>query len=191
MMRYPVSPTLLSSSSSVLMAPSVSASRCARLSWTMRAMRSYSSGSSQKNARSSSSHLTFDMPRRSASGAYTSMVSRALKSLRSGLSAASVRMLCRRSASLMMTTRMSFDMARNILRRLSAWRSSIDETSMLVSLVTPSTSSATSVPKRSVSSSSEASVSSTVSWSSAAAMLSASMWRSLARMRATSTGWLM
>ena len=36
----------------------------------------------------------------------------------------SVRMLCRRSASLTMTTRMSSTMASSILRKLSAWRSS-------------------------------------------------------------------
>ena len=46
-----------------------SSSRWARESCTMRATRWYSSGSSQKKARSSSSHLTEEMPRRSARGA--------------------------------------------------------------------------------------------------------------------------
>ena len=90
-----------------------------------------------------------------------------------------------------MTTRMSFDIARNILRRLSACFSSIELTSIDVSFVTPSTSSETVAPKRSVRSSRVADVSSTVSWRRAAQIGSASMWRSLARMNATSTGWLM
>ena len=131
------------------------------------------------------------MPSLSASGAYTSMVSRALKRLLSGGSAASVRMLCSLSASLMMTTRMSFDMARNILRSVRACFSSMELTLMEVSFVTPSTSSATVSPKRSRTSSRVTGVSSTVSCSSAAQMGSASMRRSFARMNATSTGWLM
>ena len=131
------------------------------------------------------------MPSLSASGAYTSMVSRALKRLRSGGSAASVRMLWSLSASLMMTTRMSLDMARNILRSVRACFSSMELTLMEVSFVTPSTSSATVSPKRSRTSSRVTGVSSTVSCSSAAQMGSASMRRSFARMNATSTGWLM
>ena len=130
------------------------------------------------------------MPRRSARGAYTSMVSRALNRRRSSRRAASVRMLCRRSASLTMITRMSLDMARNILRSVSACFSSMLSTSMLVSLVTPSTSSATVSPNRPDTSASEVSVSSTVSCSSAAHTTSQSILRA-AKMMATSTGWLM
>ena len=170
-----VRPAALSSSVRVFLALLRSFSLCARESETMRATRWYSSGSSQKKDKSSSSHLTEEIPRRSASGAYTSMVSRALNRRRSGGSAANVRMLWRRSASLMITTRMSFDMARNILRRLSACFSSIELTSMDVSFVTPSTSSATDLPKREEISSSEADVSSTVSCMRAAQMVSSSI----------------
>ena len=99
-------------------------------------------------------------------------------------------MLCRRSASFTMITRMSRLMARNILRRLSACFSSMLSTSMLVSLVTPSTSSATMSPKSPATSESEVSVSSTVSCRSAAHTTSQSILSS-ARMMATSTGWLM
>ena len=65
-----------------------------------------------------------------------------------------VRMLCRRSASLITTTRMSSAIARNILRRLSAWTPSSQAASSgrsrlrRLSLVTPSTRRATSAPKR-------------------------------------------
>ena len=63
-------------------------------------------------------------------------------------------------------------------------------TSMLVSFVTPSTSSATVSPKMPATSASDVSVSSTVSWSRAAQTTSQSILSS-ARMMATSTGWLM
>ena len=46
-----------------------------------------------------------------------------------------------------MMTRMSFTMASSILRKLSAWRSSAEKKSSLLSLVTPSTQRATSSPK--------------------------------------------
>ena len=58
----------------------------------------------------------------------------------------SVRMLCRRSASLIMSTRMSRAMATSILRKFSAWRSSREEKASLPILVTPSTRSAISAP---------------------------------------------
>ena len=80
----------------------------------------------------------------------------------------SVRMLWSRSASLMRTTRMSSAIARNILRMFSAcccswlWVLNFD------SLVTPSTSWATSAPNRSSTSVRLYSVSSGTSWSSAA-----------------------
>ena len=51
-----------------------------------------------------------------------------------------------RSASLTMMTRISSTMASSILRKLSAWRSSAEKKSSLVSLVTPSTQRATSSP---------------------------------------------
>ena len=57
------------------------------------------------------------------------------------------------------------------------------------SLVTPSTSLATSAPNSTVSSLAVSPVSSTVSWRSAATMVAASRWSS-ARMLATSSGWL-
>ena len=119
------------------------------------------------------------------------MVSFALSRRFCGSHPSLVRMLCRRSASLMMTTRMSWLMAKNIFRRFQACFSSIEATLTFVSLVTPSTRSATVSPNKPLSWSSEAEVSSTVSWSRAAQMVSSSMRRSLARMSATSTGWLM
>ena len=48
-------------------------------------------------------------------------------------------MLCSRSASFTMTTRISFTIASSILRTLSAWRSSREYMCSLLSLVTPST----------------------------------------------------
>ena len=166
-------------------------SRCARVSCTISATCSYSSCSRYKNAKSSSSHLIELIPSLSAKGAYTSMVSRALKFRRWGGSAASVRILCKRSASLMIITRMSLDIAKNILRRLRACFSSIELTSMEVSLVTPSTKSITVSPKRLRISSSVADVSSTVSCKSAAQIESSSICKSFAKIKATSTGWLM
>ena len=66
-------------------------------------------------------------------------------------------------------------MARNILRRFSACLASMESTSIEVSFVTPSTSSATVSPNSSERSESVAGVSSTVSWSSAAQITSSSM----------------
>ena len=54
-----------------------------------------------------------------------SRVSLAMSIRFSGVWALSVSMLCRRSASLISTTRMSWAMATSILRRLSAWPSSL------------------------------------------------------------------
>ena len=64
----------------------------------------------------------------------------------SGGRKSSVRMLCRRSASLIMSTRRSRAMATSILRKFSAWRSSREEKASLPILVTPSTRSAISAP---------------------------------------------
>ena len=57
-------------------------------------------------------------------------------------------MLCRRSASLTRMTRTSSTIASSILRKFSAWRSSLDEKGMVLIFVTPSTTCATSAPKR-------------------------------------------
>ena len=57
-----------------------------------------------------------------------------------------VRMLCSRSASLTSRTRRSFDIAISSLRKFSACSFSTDDSSRLVSLVTPSTSCAISSP---------------------------------------------
>jgi len=75
------------------------------------------------------------------------------------------------------------------LRKFSAARSSSVCASIFDSLVTPSTSRATSGPKRASTSSIEVSVSSTVSWSNAVMIVSSSIFRSVIS-PATSTGWL-
>ena len=101
-----------------------------------------------------------------------------------------VRMLWSRSAILISTTRMSLLMAMNILRRFSICACSEEEKFARVSLVTPSTSSATVGPKIFSMSSWEASVSSMQSWSRAPRMasqsspISATIW-------ATARGWMM
>ena len=79
-------------------------------------------------------------------------------------------MLCRRSASLTMMTRMSSTMASSILRKLSAWRSSAEKKSSLLSLVTPSTQRATSSPNSLRTCSTVTLVSSTTSCSSPVSM---------------------
>jgi cytochrome c553 len=70
-----------------------------------------------------------------------------MASWRSGFRCSRVRMLCRRSASLMSTTRTSETMASSILRTFSAWRSSRLANWILSILVTPSTMWATCSPK--------------------------------------------
>ena len=121
-------------------------------------------------------------------GAYTSIVSRALSRRFCSGQASPVRILCSRSHSLMIMTRTSWLMASSILRRFSACCSSMLENWILVSLVTPSTSRATSAPKADLTSSMVMGVSSTTSWSREAAMLSVSMPRS-STSRATASGW--
>ena len=83
-------------------------------------------------------------------------------------------MLCRRSASLISTTPMSSTIARNILRRFSAWCAFSREPApspssavqgMRPSLVTPSTSRATRAPNSDSTRSSVIGVSSMTSWS--------------------------
>ena len=85
---------------------------------------------------------------------------------------------------------MSRAIATTILRKFSAWRSSFEVKLIFESLVTPSTSSATSTPNSFSMSSVVASVSSTTSWRSPAQTLAASSRRS-AMMPATLTGWTM
>ena len=65
-------------------------------------------------------------------------------------SAASVRMLCSRSASLMIRTRRSLAIATSILRIVAACWASLESNLMRSSLVTPSTMPATSGPNSAV-----------------------------------------
>ena len=101
-----------------------------------------------------------------------------------------VRMLCSRSASLMMSTRRSRAMATNILRMVAACCASFESNCNRSSLVTPSTMLATSAPNAASTSARLISVSSTASCNSAAATLISSRPMS-ATMRATANGWLM
>ena len=78
-----------------------------------------------------------------------SMVSRAFCACFSERIALMVRILCNRSDSLTRITRRSFDIAMNSLRKFSACLVWEDVSCRLVSLVTPSTSSATSLPNNS------------------------------------------
>ena len=155
---------------------------------TRRTISSNRLGYSVAKARSSSSHFTLVMPSRWASGAKISRTSRDLRSCFSLGRYRSVRMLCSRSASLMTSTRISRDIATTILRTVSASADSPYLT--LSSLVTPSTSAATSSPNSPRSSVSVYGVSSTVSCSSAAQIVSVFM-PSSARMVATASGWVM
>src|SRR5262245_1414776 len=82
-----------------------------------------------------------------------------------------VRMLWRRSASLMSRTRMSFAMATSILRSDAACCASLESNWSRSSFVTPSTMAATSGPNWSCRSSAVTVVSSTASWRSAAAIV--------------------
>ena len=84
--------------------------------------------------------------------------------------AAMVRMLCRRSASLMSRTRRSFAIATSILRMVAACCSSLESKRIRSSFVTPSTIAATSGPNEEVIISTVIEVSSTESCRRAAAM---------------------
>src|SRR5438094_650671 len=90
-------------------------------------------------------------------------------------------MLCRRSASFTRMTRMSSTIARSILRKFSACRSSLDENGIAPSLVTPSTTCAMSLPNRSWIRSIGVCVSSTMSCSSPAATATTSSFMSASR----------
>mmetsp|Transcript_13187 Transcript_13187/g.32865 ORF Transcript_13187/g.32865 Transcript_13187/m.32865 type:complete len:264 (+) Transcript_13187:1972-2763(+) len=100
--------------------PLCSLCSCSRRSDTIRNC----SGMAYRNARSSSSAFTQWSPSMRASGAYTSRVSRAIFNCFSGFMCSSVRMLCRRSASLTKITRTSPVIALNISRRSCAATSS-------------------------------------------------------------------
>ena len=118
------------------------------------------------------------------------MVSRAFSNCFAGFIYCRVRMLWRRSASLIKITRMSFAMARNIFLRFSACSSTLSaEYESWPSFVTPSTKRATSSPNSCATSSTVIQVSSTASWSSPATIVSLSSSRS-AKMIATHKGWM-
>src|SRR6185312_595563 len=104
-----------------------------------------------------------------------SSVSRAMRRREGGSFAPSVRMLCRRSASLIRITRRSRAIASSILRKLSASASWRLPKRILSSLVTPSTSSATVSPNSPASALRLSAVSSRVSCRIAAMMVSAVM----------------
>ncbi len=116
-----------------------------------------------------------------------SRVSRAVRSCLCSGMAAMVRMLWRRSESLMMRTRRSLAMATSIFRIDAACWASLVSNLMRSSLVTPSTMAVTSAPKSASRSSRVMPVSSTASWSKAAATVTSSSPRS-ATMRATASG---
>ena len=154
-----------------------------------RMMLARASGFSTRKARSSSSSRIHCIPMRPASGAKISIVSRAFCCCLSTRMDLIVRMLCSRSDSFTRMTRKSFDIAINSLRKFSACLVSVEFSCRLVSFVTPSTSSATSVPKRSSTSPKEALVSSIVSCNRAVMIVASSNCCSV-RIAATDTGWV-
>ena len=99
--------------------------------------------------------------------------------------------MCRRSASLIRITRISFAMARNIFLKFSACTSTLSASyDNCSNFVTPSTSSATSAPNSCAISSSVITVSSTISCKRPATMVSLSS-SSSARIMDTQSGWIM
>ena len=83
---------------------------------------------------------------------------------------------------------MSSTIASSILRKFSAWRSSLDENGIAPSFVTPSTTWAMSAPNSSLIRSIGVCVSSTMSWRSPEATATTSSFMSASR-SATSSGW--
>jgi hypothetical protein len=79
-------------------------------------------------------------------------------------------------------------MARSILRKFSAWRSSLDENGIAPILVTPSTMCAISPPKQLVDALGVVRVSSTTSWQEAGGDRG-DVQLHIARKSATSSGW--
>ena len=122
-------------------------------------------------------------------GAYISIVSRLFSRCFLGDWYSMVRILCSRSQTLMRITRISRLMAMSILRRFSICSSSLVTNCILVSLVTPSTSSATAGLNFLAISSWVEAVSSMQSWSRAATSASMSSSRS-ATISATAMGWM-
>ena len=116
--------------------------------------------------KSSSSVFTLYSPMRCASGAYTQMVSDAIFNCFSVFIKSSVRILCKRSASLMRITRGSSVRVSNIFLKFSACCDVLVSITVEI-LVRPSTIFAISVPNSRCTSSSVISVSSTVSCKSA------------------------
>src|SRR6185312_14058512 len=120
-------------------------------------MRRYTSGSSARSARSSSSHLSCHTPRRLASGAKRSTTSCAARRSAAPSPPIAWRNAAVRSASLMSTTRMSSTIDKSILRRFSACASRsapvpcAGVARMSSIRATPPTSAATSSPKRAAS----------------------------------------
>ena len=96
-------------------------------------------------------------------------------------------MLWSRSASFTRITLMSSTMASSIFRKFSACLSSLDENGIAPSLVTPSTTCATSLPNSSRIRSIGVWVSSTMSWRRPAAIATTSSFMSASR-SATSSG---
>ena len=134
--------------------------------------RRWRSGYMAAKPRSSNSIRISLIPRRWAMGAYISSVSRATRRRFSGANPPRVRILCNRSASLTNTTRISRDIAKVIFWKLSACCSALVSNSISVSLLTPSTRSATVRPKRRLICPLVAPVSSITSCNSAAIRLS-------------------
>ena len=89
----------------------------------------------------------------------------------SGRNAPRVRILCKRSASLTIMTRISRDIASTIFWKFSAWATALSSKVIWVSLDTPSTSSATGLPNCSAMASLLTPVSSMTSCSMAAIRL--------------------
>ncbi len=145
-----------------------------------------STGCSMGKAKSSSCPLISPIPSRYASGAKMSKVSWAKRNCFSGGKCPMVNILCRRSMILIMTTRMSLPIAKNIFLSVSVWRVSSGIFSVWIgpkpnqvflrrtrdSFVTPSTISATSLPNRLEISLGVVGVSSIVSWRSEAIIIS-------------------
>ena len=121
----------------------ISSSRSFRRSARLLAISLYFSGFTWRNARSSNSHLTCQIPSLFASGAKISRVSCAiLFRLTSGMYP-KVRILCRRSASFIKTTRISSPIARNTFRNVSLERSlflNLDDSTNSSSMVSSSSS---------------------------------------------------
>ena len=98
------------------------------------------------NPNSSNSTLTLFIPKRFAIGAYMSRVSRAIRRRLSGANTSKVRMLCSRSAIFTKITRRSLAIAMAIFWKFSACASARELKVILLSLLTPSTRSATVLP---------------------------------------------